>query len=248
MTHLELLLAAYQETGLIDPLETLDGAQTDFGLQQYNRLLDQWNAVRDAVYVESFAQHTLTAGLNPHTFGPSGATFTVTQRPVSIEAVRLVLTGQTPSTRLLIMSHDWPWYADVSVPALSTSIPTHAYYAPNWPNGSLYLWPVPDTAYPIEVWRRVLLAEIVIADIGNTFSLPPGYRDAIVRTLAENIALAMNVPVPASLSQKAADARAIIFANNVVIPKIQTRDSGMPNSGHGGDYNYLTNLGGGRRW
>lgn len=246
MTHLELITAAYQETGIVDPIETLDGAQTDFGLQQYNRLLDQWNAIREAVYVEQFANHTLTAGLNPHTFGPSG-TFTLTQRPVSIDNVTLVLNTTSPAVHTLIMDHQWPWYADVPVPDLETSIPLHAYYAPNWPNGSLYLWPVPDTAYPIRVWRRVLLSEVAIGSIGDDFSLPPGYRDAIIRTLAENISAALNVPVPGLLREKAESARAIVFANNLVTPTIATRDSGMPNSGRpGGGFNWLTGKGGGR--
>lgn len=243
-SHQDLITAAYQERGLIDPVETLSAEMLAFGLQKMNRLLDRWNAIREAVWVEEFANHTLTPGLNPHTFGPTGATFTVTQRPVSIDAVRLVLSGSSPTVRTLIMDHDWPWYADVSVPALSTSVPTHAYYAANWPNGSLYLWPVPDTAYAIVVWRRVLLAQVTIPTA--TFTMPPGYWDAVVLTLAEDIGPAYNLPASGDLKQKAAGARALIFANNVVVPKIRTRDSGMPNSGSGGGFNYLTGTGGGR--
>lgn len=243
-TQQELITAAYQELGLIDPVESLGAEMLAFGLQKMNRLIDTWNAVREAVYVEEFADHTLTPSLNPHTFGPSGATFTVTQRPVTIDAIQLVLNASTPTIKTLVRDESWPWYARLSVPDLETSIPTNFYYAPSWPNGSLYLWPVPATAYPITVWRRVLLTQVTT--VTDTFSLPPGYWDAIVRTLAEDLAPAYNVPVPASLAMKAAEARSIVWANNIVVPSIVTRDSGMPCAGSGGGYSYLTGTGGGR--
>lgn len=238
-SHQDLITAAYQELGLIDPIETLSAEMLAFGLQKMNRLLDQWNAMREAVYAETFASHTLTSGLNPHTFGPTGATFTVTQRPVEVFAVnRIVSDISTPLT-----PRSAEWYAGLSSPSL-TGIPTDFWWSPSWANGSLYLWPIPDAAYVIQLWRRVLLSQITT--VTNTFSLPPGYWDAIVRTLAENIAPAYNVQVPRDLTAKAAEARALIFANNIVIPSLQTCDSGMPSSGGSGGFNWMTGTGGGR--
>lgn len=240
-TQQDLITAAFQELGLIDPVETLSPEMLSFGLQKMNRLLDTWNAIREAVWVETPASYTLTSGLNPHTFGPSGATFTVTQRPVTVFALNLVISD----IRYPVTPRDAEYFAQLSTPELS-SIPTDFWWAPGWANGSLYLYPVPNSAYEIELWSRVLLSQV--STVTATFSMPPGYWDAVVRTLAEDIAPAYNVPVPALLSQKAAEARAVVFANNLTTPRIATRDSGMPGGASGGGFNWMTGTGGGRSW
>lgn len=238
----DLITAAYQELGLIDPIETLSPEMLAFGLQKMNRLLDSWNAIREAVYVDAPGSHTLTSGLNPHTFGPTGATFTVTQRPVTVFALNLVISD----VRYPVRPRDSAWYASLSTPEISAQ-PTDFYWAPGWANGSLYLYPVPDSAYEIELWRRVLLAQV--STVTDTFSLPPGYWDAIVRTLAEDLAPAYNVPVAGDLRVKAEAARAIVFANNLETPRIRTRDSGMPGGASAdGGFNWITRTGGGAHW
>jgi hypothetical protein len=243
-THQEVITAAFQELGLIDPIETLSAEMLSYGLQKYNRLLDSWNAMREAVYVTLFANHTLTPSLNPHTIGPSAATFNVTQRPVSVENANIVIAAvQYPVTM-----RDAEWYANLGIRTVE-AIPTDLYYATGWPNGSLYLYPIPDQAYTLELWTRVLLTQVVAADVTNTFTLPPGYWDAIVRTLAEDIAPAYNVAVPTLLSQKAAEARETVFANNRVVPRVMSWDAGMPSAGgrsYSNGYNWLTGQGGGR--
>lgn len=240
-TQQDLITAAYQELGLIDPVETLSPEMLAFGLQKMNRLLDSWNAIREAVWVDAPVSYTLTSGLNPHTFGPTGATFTVTQRPVTVFALDLVISD----VRYRVTPRDAAWYSALSTPEIS-AIPTDFYWSPAWANGSLYLYPVPDSAYEIELWSRVLLAQI--STVTATFSLPPGYWDAIVRTLAEDLAPAYNVAVPMTLMQKGLEARALIFANNLTTPRLVTRDSGMPGGTSGGGYNYRTGSGGGRHW
>ena len=239
-TQQDLITAAYQELGLIDPIETLSADMLAFGLQKMNRLLDKWNAQREAVYVDSPNSHTLTSGLNPHTFGPTGATFSVTQRPVDVFALNIVISD----VRYPVHPHDAAWYASLSTPEI-TGLPTDYFWNPGWANGSLYLYPVPDSAYEIEMWRRVLLTQV--STVTDTFSLPPGYWDAIVRTLAEDLAPAYNVPVSRDLKEKASEVRAIVFANNTVVPRLVTQDSGMPSSGrNSGYFNWQTGTGGGR--
>ncbi len=79
-----------------------------------------------------------------------------------------------------------------------------------------------------------LLTRIVLADLAldDDLSLPPGYRDAVILTLGEMIAL--TYPPAVASPEAAAKARARIFANNDVIPTLVTRDSGVPARGYGG--------------
>ena len=101
------------------------------------------------------------------------------------------------------------------------------YYSPDWPNGSLYFWPVPSVAYGVQLETRYVLSEITDADYATTFSMPPGYQRALTLTLAEDLAGPLPVTLSQALVQKAAMARAIVFANNNAPVRIKTRQSGM---------------------
>lgn len=236
VSAVDLVTDAYLELNIYGANEVLSAEDLTFGLRKLNRILDNWNAQREAVYAASFNSYTLTPNLTPHTIGPSG-TFAVSQRPVSIIAANLLLTSQTPTARVPIDLHDADWWSAVPVPGLASSIPTDLYYQPDWPNGSLFFYPVPSSAYGVELLTRTLLAAVVASTL---ISLPPGYRDALTLTLTEAIAPAYpNSTISPSTVLNAREARARIFANNVPVPKLRTMDSGMPGGG-GGFYNYRT--------
>ena len=124
------------------------------------------------------------------------------------------------------------------MPGLETSIPTDVYYQPDWPNGKLYFWPVPTVAYQVDLETRVLLSQLVLTD---SFDLPPGYRDAVTLTLAEQASRGFGRPVLPDLAASAAKSRARVFANNDVTPGITTDDSGMPSS-EGSYFNWRSGM------
>ncbi len=226
MTVLDLVTECYQDLTILSTSETLLVTDTDavIGLSKLTRLLDNWNAERAGVYANTLTTYTLVPNLNPHTIGPSGATFTVTQRPVSVEAANLVLTNVTPAVHLpLEIIRDSTVWAALTVPAVATAIPSYLYYNADWPNGSLFLYTVPTVAYGLELLVRTTLAALTLT---STLSLPPGYRDAITLTLGEMIAAANPTAVPNPVA--AAQARARIFANNDELPTLTTNDAGIP--------------------
>lgn len=237
----DLVRAALLEIGVVDPIETVTSELQAYGLEKVNRIINDWNAEHGATYVEEFADHTLTPNLNPHTIGSSSATFTVTQRPVSIEWANIVISD----VRYPVAIHQAEWYANLPDDTISDSIPTDLYYAPGWPNGSIYLYPVPNTARTLELWTRAVLSSLTAA---GTVSLPPAYENALVLTLAESLTSPLSVPMPQALPAQAREARGRVWANNITVPRLQTRDSGMPSSGVGGGFNWRTGQGGGRTW
>jgi hypothetical protein len=236
-TYGDLVTDAYCELNILGAGEVLSPEDAAFGLGKLNRLIDLWNAKGQAVYNDVLNPFTLTTSLSPHTIGPTGATWTLSQRPVKLTAATLVING----TRRPITVHngDVGWYTSLALPALSGD-PTDVYYEPDWPNGKLYFYPVPSNAYSVELWARVVLASVAAADV---FSQPPGYREAMTLTLAESLGPAYpNAVVSADLKTHARDARATIFGNNDVTPRIATVDGGMPRSGPRGSFNYRTGL------
>jgi hypothetical protein len=219
--------AALQELNLAAAGETPPARDLLWAAQKLNRILDNWNADRKAVYAERQDDFTLTPGLNPIPIGPTG-TFVMAQRPVTIDGAAILQNSGTQLVQIPLRMVDYQWWIGQPAPNVESSLPSNLYYEPAWPNGHIYLWPVAQTAYDLRLQTRVVLGELALTD---DFTLPPGYWDAITLTLAEDLAPSFGQQAPPSLAQKAQQARARVFANNTTPKRIATHDSGMPRSG-----------------
>lgn len=227
MTTRDLLTECFEDLGIIAAGEVLSATDAANGLKKLTRLLDNWNAERRAVYATRLTSYTIVPSTQPSTIGPTGATFTATQRPVSIDGANLVLNDVTPSIRMPINIRDDDWYRALTVPGLTSTVPTDLYYSAEWPLGQIYLWPVPTVAYGLELQMRIVLADLALDD---DVSLPPGYLDAVTLTLGEMLAPSYGLAVDPS---KAAAARGRIMSNNDDTPLLVTQDSGMPSNRSG---------------
>ena len=233
MTVRDLITETFQDLTVLAAGDSLDATMAADGLRKLSRLLDDFNAERAAVYATRFETFTMVPALQPHTIGPaaSSPTFTVTQRPVAIEQANLVLTSVSPAVHQPMNLRDAQWWSYQAVPALTTSIPTDLYYEPEWPLGKLYLWPIPNAAYGIELFTRIVLSDLGLDD---DVSYPPGYYSAILLTLGEMLSGVYPTAIPKP--DAAAKARARIMANNDVLPPLATVDSGMPGRGQTGQF------------
>ena len=239
-TALNLCQDAAREIGVFGEGNSLQPADANFFLSVLNRLIDQWNARREAVWASAFESFTLIPGTSPHTIGPAAETpdFTMAVRPVSLTSAALILSGGSMPIYLPMNIRDNQWWAEQTVPTLETSIPTDVYYQPDWPLGKLYFWPVPTVAYDVDLETRVLASQV---SLPTEISFPPGYQDALTLTVAERSCRAFGRSVPPDLTRDAIQARAVIFANNDQTPELATRDSGMP-GGRGTYLNWRSGL------
>lgn len=227
MTKRDILTDAAVELGILDPGDTLGSRETYTLEQKFDRLLDRWNAKRQAVYADRFDTFTLTANLSPHTIGPTGATWTMTQRPVSIEGASVLVTSGAQTVYQPIQIRDKQWYDAQRVPGLASLWPRDVFYNPTFPNGTLYFFPVGNTAYQVRLLSRLQLAALTL---DSDFTMPPGYRDAVVWSLAEAglTSFAVGGEDAARIADEARKARGDVFGNNTQPPRIATRDAGMP--------------------
>lgn len=219
----EMLIETLEDITVLAPGDPLDDTEATAALKKLTRLFDNWNAERAGVYASRPTTYTLTANLNPHTIGPAASTptFTVTQRPVSIDAANLVVGSGSTAVYYPLELVNQGWYENQPMPGLATW-PFALWYSADWPLGRLYLFPVPATTYGLQLWTRIVLADLGLDD---TLSLPPGYRDAITLTLGEM--LAPSYPPAVADVHGAAKARARIFANNdPPAPPLATADYG----------------------
>lgn len=233
-TGRDLATQALNELMVYGPGDSIIGDDAAFVLSKLTRLLDKWNAIERAVWGVQFQSFPITPALQPHTIGPLTATWTTPLRPNTIDGANLIVgTVRTP-----VDVQDAKWWLNKSVHSLASTIPTDLYYENDWPNGNVFLWPVPQSPYILEIMSRTVIAQVGLNDV---VSFPPGYLDAIILTLAEMCATPFEVAVSAELKREAQDARAVIFdANTEAPPKIATRDSGMPGGGGAPSGNYLS--------
>lgn len=230
MTGLDLVTQALLEIGVVSPGEAPEPGTAEYGLAKLNRLFDSLNADRRCVFASTLDAYTLTPSLQPHTIGPGG-TFDIIQRPETLEGANLLIAGVRTPLRL----RDAQWVNGVSVPAQTSSMPCDLYYETSWPLGKLWLYPIPSSAAELELLTRVTMAALTLTDY---VSLPPGYRELIVLTLAESLVAPLRVPMPPGLPQMATKIRAQVFSVHDTTPRLATRDAGIP--GGRGYFDYRT--------
>lgn len=246
----DLITGALAELRVARAGDVLAAEQLTYGLQVLNELLDAWNADDHALYNVQFSTFTLTANHQPHTIGLSANTpdFAVSVgRPRAILRANLILANniRVPFERLngqpgILDDEEWASIragaATGQSETISSAVPRHLYYSPDWPNGNIYLWPWANTAYGLELETTTLLAQVATTD---TLSLPFGYQQALRLTLAERLAPGFGQTVDPATKQAALDARNRAFAQNATLPNLVTRDGGMP-AARGARFNYLT--------
>lgn len=242
----EIISAAFTELGVKPPDQDLSPENADWGFKKLNRILDRWNTRRLFVYVINQYSNVLSPssvdvnGIPCFTVGPVGANFTF-PRPVRIESAQITQTSVTPNVNIPLEVINVDDYSALRVPSLTSSIPTKLYYAPTWITpvspqtatgiGTFYPWPFPTvTTNELNWWAWNQLT--AFAALTDTFTFPPGYEDALTWTLAEEMLPTFpNKAAAEYIINFARQARYAIQSLNSTLPKLVTRDSGMPNGG-----------------
>lgn len=224
-TVLDVVIAALQEIGVLNAVDPPGAEDAQLGLSKFNRIIDNINAERAMIYFGALLPFPITPGLGAHSLGPTGVWVTP-QRPVKIVAASWLDAATTIATPIDV--YDLSWWQSVPDPNATADVPSALAYSPEWPNGNVFLYPIPLVANIVvmEIWG-ILTALTLTAP----FTMPPGYEDMITLTLAEDLTGPMRVPVPPMLSGKARAARARIMALNDQTSRITTIDAGIPGGG-----------------
>lgn len=233
-----IVTQAAKELNAVSSGEALQPELLVDGLELLNQMFDDWNAKpNEKIYADTFTSYNLVPNTNPHTIG-SGGNFNTgaagTQPPHEIKGIQVSLTG-TPAPYVYIRPRDARWWQQRSSPTVQSSFPTDFYYDPTWspssatPLGSIYFWPVPTTAYPVQVWARQILGQVTANQI---LGLPPGYSYAMRMDLAYRWHSGLRKPWTGAQEAARLMALDVITTNANDDPvRITTRDAGMPRAG-----------------
>jgi len=242
VTVQDILREGLQEIGQLAAGENLPADQLTDLMRKLQRVIDTFNARDPMIYNVNFQRFdNVPTNTQPITIGP-GQQLDVNQRPREIRSATVILNNTQPTqVEIRLNIRDQEWWANQIVKNLTSTYPTDLYYSPDWPNGGVYLWPIPTQQNPLLLQIPLVLAQVTAPS--NQFSMPPGYWDAIVYSLAEAMGPMFNVPISADLLRLKAAAIKAIQSNNVQSPRGKTADAGMPGlQQRGGDFNYISGL------
>jgi hypothetical protein len=241
----DLVRSALLEINAIQADETPSASDAAWGLEKCQRLIDQFNARRPLIYNVNFATFTLQANHSPHTIGPGGD-FDVAVRPVELASANLVLVNGGTQTDLLLYLGDDAWWANqVRIKNLTSTLPTGVYYSPDTPLGQLFFWPIPTVSNLVRLETWVGLAQAV--NQATQIAMPQGYWDAIVYSLAKQLAPSFGAAALAIVGSSIfldnwKSAMNAIEGNNISSPRSSNLQAGMPNKNSAArpGFNFLT--------
>src|SRR5262245_42455960 len=104
-----LLTESLQELNAIGSGDTPPQWMSAQALSKLQQLVDQWNAIREAVYFDDFLPFTLPTTGNPTTIGPTGD-WVVTERPVDIDGISIVVAGGSTPSYVPLRKRDRIWW------------------------------------------------------------------------------------------------------------------------------------------
>lgn len=228
VTARSTITGAMKLLGVISPVEALAPEDAADGLIMLNNIIDAWNL--ESLFIYTVNETVVTFAGASATIGPA-MTINVT-RPVSIDSAFYRKSGIDYPLRVI----DAAEYNSIGQKTLSSEYPEVIYYDGNSPTGTVYVWPVPSsTAYHIQLASQ--LSEFATLD--TVYTLPQGYRKALMYTLAPELAPMFKRNVPPSVEKIGINVRRVLKRANTTT---QAMTMLIPsNSANGGRINILSN-------
>lgn len=168
-------------------------------LMALNQMLDSWNTESLSVYSTQDQVFTWPANQISQTLGPPGlgANF-IGNRPITIlDAYYVVGTISYP---VEIINQDQ--YDGIALKTATTTLPQVLFVNTDFPNNSLFLYPVPTQSLTFHVISATELAQPAL--LSTALSFPPGYLKAFAYNLAVELAPEFGATVPKEVRDGAA--------------------------------------------
>lgn len=175
--------------GVIDPEDTPTSAMLADAYRRLNMMMGAWSLQNLTIPVTARETFALVAGKggpsNPYTIGPSGNLNTT--RPADLLGCGLLLnTNPTQPVEIPRGMFTDESYQAIQIKTLTSSLFTNIYYEATFPLGSIYLWPVPDSAVnSLVLYRKTQLG--LFTSQTASYDLPEGADEAVEYNLAKRL-------------------------------------------------------------
>jgi hypothetical protein len=206
MTALEMIKASLRLIGVVSADETIDAGTAANAKQVWNMMLGLWGNEGLMIYAVVDSAYDLQIGVGSYTIGPGGVFSGV--RPISIDSA--FVRDSSNDLPIALIGEDE--YFSISSKAATSVYPTHLYYKADYPEGVIYVYPIPSIINPLHLIYRKAFTEV--SELSDALSLPPGYEMALRYNLAVELAPEFGVTVPALVFNRAMKAKALLKTTN----------------------------------
>lgn len=218
MTVLEIIVAAYQELGILVSGGEPNVNDRNWALGKLNRMLNTFSSDGLNLHYRIEESFNLVSGTPDYTIG-SGATFD-TVRPNVIEQAFIRDTGHDYPLGIRPAAEYWTLSEKTT-----EDRPLKLYYDPTYSSGTIYLYFTPDSAYSLHIVSQKPL--LTYADAATEIVLPGGYEDALVLNLAIRMASRYGKVISRELHLDAMEALGNVRGLNL-LGQMKAVDLGLP--------------------
>ena len=162
---------ALTRIGVVGESETPASGDLAKGFNVLTGLTDGWGAERLTIPYIKRTTATITASQASYTVGTSGNVNII--RPVYLTNIAYVDTSQEPDLEVPLYQLTDDGYAGISQKAMTSTLPTQAYYNPTYSSsqGTLIPWPIPtSTTLLWAIYHPVAIAQF--SATSDTITLP----------------------------------------------------------------------------
>lgn len=183
-TPQRIINLAAKDAGILGQGQTLSAEETMDAYDTLNDMVSQWQRKRWLVY-HLVDLSVVSTGAQSYSVGPAPANIQISPRPDRLEyAYNRQLINSTPNQadytlRILESRED---YSSIVMKKIG-NFPYCIFYDTDWPNGTIYPYPVPlANLYEIHIIVKAVLS--TFTSLSQQITLPPEYNAALRWQLA----------------------------------------------------------------
>lgn len=191
--------AAAQRLVIIDSGGSLSTQQLTDALAYVNNLLDSWSSQRLYAIQAVVTNFVLTAGVSSY-----GTAAVFGSRPVAIESAGASFSGFAGEVKIV----DGVTFLSDPDRQNTGPLPKRMFYDRGYPNGNIYLEPIPGNAATLTLYTWTALT--AFADKTTPITFPPAYARLVTAGVALEMASQFSITPSAGLIQEFSDASAAV--------------------------------------
>jgi hypothetical protein len=230
-----VITPALKEVGVLAIGETATAEDANDALVSLNQMIDQDAAEGLTHFTITRSTWTITASDGTYTVG-SGGDIAIA-RPVFVESVRYSDSSPDPDQETPLEPLTEQAYQAIIEKARTSTLPTHFYYNPTYPTGTLNLFPIPTSS----TLTGVMYARTAVTSfsaLSTSVSLPPGYERMYRKRLALELMPTFGREPSGLLIKQATEAKEVVKRANKRIVDMQFESAAL--MGKSGGYNIYT--------
>jgi hypothetical protein len=211
-TAAAIIEAALQNIGVVGGVDTVEAEDAALGLKWLNRVIDELRI--QPTMAASASYQVVSLSSKTRTIGPGGQIDIV--KPARIERGAYSLIGGISRPVEVI---DREEYAQIQQKDLTAAWPRAVYFEDSEPIGTLYFWPVPQSA--VSVYLPISNAQGTFATLTTDIDLADGVESLLIDQLAIRLCAPMRQPVTNELRSAARASRMHFMRANLTVPSLE---------------------------